>query len=196
MTGASAPRQPPSMTASAPAKSAAPLSGPIAGPSAADLATAAALEARLEAAGIALTMGGEPTLVPIDPQGAEWSVAADGPTKLAYARALAAELQRIAWPGSTLIYCPGKRYDGEVNPRWALRLITGRDGQPLAGARATAELVRPAEKRPPLAVTLGVVGAGEFAGHVELPERGNWDVDIAIEQDGNRYAVTRRMFLR
>ena len=60
---------------------------------------------------------------------------------------------------------------------------TGRDGQPLAGARATAELVRPAEKRPPLAVTLGVVGAGEFAGHVELPERGNWDVDIAIEQE-------------
>ena len=93
--------------------------------------TAAALEARLEAAGISLTMGGEPTLVPIDPQGAEWSVAADGPTKLRYARALAAELQRVAWPGSTLLYCPGKRYDGEVNPRWALRLITGPQEQPV-----------------------------------------------------------------
>ncbi|MEY3750828.1 MAG: hypothetical protein RLZZ186_1247 [Cyanobacteriota bacterium] len=94
-------------------------------------ATASAVEARLERAGIQLTMGGEPTLVPIDPQGAEWSVAADGPTKLRYARLLAAELQRRAWPGSTLFYCPGKQYDGEVNPRWALRLIIGKNGEPL-----------------------------------------------------------------
>ena len=93
--------------------------------------TAAAVEHRLKQAGIRLTMGGEPTLVPFEPEGAEWSVAADGPTKLRYARHLAAELQRRAWPGSTLLYCPGKRYDGEVNPRWALRLITGRNGEPL-----------------------------------------------------------------
>ena len=76
--------------------------------------TAAAVEERLQRAGIRLTMGGEPTLVPVDPQGAEWSVAADGPTKLRYARALAAELQRRAWPGSLLLFCPGKRYDGEI----------------------------------------------------------------------------------
>jgi len=94
-------------------------------------ATAAAVEARLEQAGIRLTMGGEPTLVPLEPTGAEWSVAADGPTKLRYARQLAAELQRRAWPGSTLLYCPGKQYDGEVNPRWALRLITGTNGEPV-----------------------------------------------------------------
>ena len=93
--------------------------------------TAAAVEETLRQAGIRLTMGGEPTLVPFEPEGAEWSVAADGPTKLHYARRLAAELQRRAWPGSTLLYCPGKRYDGEVNPRWALRLITGRTGEPL-----------------------------------------------------------------
>ena len=93
--------------------------------------TAAAVEQRLQQAGIRLTMGGEPTLVPFEPEGAEWSVAADGPTKLHYARRLAAELQHRAWPGSTLLYCPGKRYDGEVNPRWALRLITGRNGEPL-----------------------------------------------------------------
>ena len=94
-------------------------------------ATAAAIEARLQEAGIRLTMGGEPTLVPLEPTGAEWSVAADGPTKLRYARQLAAELQRRAWPGSTLLYCPGKQYDGEVNPRWALRLITGQNGEPV-----------------------------------------------------------------
>ena len=100
-------------------------------PSALDQATAHKLEQRLNAAGIRLTFGGEPTYVPLEPEGAEWSVAADGPTKLGYAKALGRELERRVWPGSTLIYCPGKRYDGEVNPRWALRLINGADGQPV-----------------------------------------------------------------
>jgi uncharacterized protein (DUF2126 family) len=89
-------------------------------------------EDRLRQAGIALTLGGEPTYVPLDPQGAEWSVAADGPTKLPVARAMARAIQRRTWPGSTLIYCSGKRYEGEVNPRWALRLVTGLDGRPIA----------------------------------------------------------------
>lgn len=89
-------------------------------------------EARLQQAGIALTLGGEPTYIPLHPEGAEWTVAADGPTKLPMARAMAAAIQRRSWPGSTLLYCSGKRYEGEVNPRWALRLVTGRDGQPIA----------------------------------------------------------------
>ena len=93
--------------------------------------TAAALEQRLQVAGIELTLGGEPTYVPLNPEGAEWSVTADGPTKLGYARALAAELQRRVWPDATLLYCSGKRFEGEVNPRWALRLITAGSGQPL-----------------------------------------------------------------
>jgi uncharacterized protein (DUF2126 family) len=91
---------------------------------------AATAESRLAAADIRLTLGGEPTMVPLEPSGAEWSISADGPTKLPLARNLARELQRQVWPGSTLLYCPGKRYDGEVNPRWALRLITGLDGTP------------------------------------------------------------------
>ena len=91
---------------------------------------ARAAEARLTKAGIQLTLGGEPTFVPLEPEGAEWSVTADGPTKLPIARRLGQELQLSAWPGSTMLYCPGKRYDGEVNPRWALRLITGRQGRP------------------------------------------------------------------
>ena len=94
-------------------------------------------------------MGGEPTLVPTDPDGAEWSVAADGPTKLRYARALARELQQRAWPGSTLLYCTGKRYDGEVNPRWALRLILGADGHPLVPwPQASGPSAPPAAGRP------------------------------------------------
>jgi uncharacterized protein (DUF2126 family) len=89
-------------------------------------------ERRLDQAGVRLTLGGEPTYVPLNPEGAEWSVAADGPSKLAKARALAAAIQSRAWPDSTLLYCSGKRYEGEVNPRWALRLVADREGQGIA----------------------------------------------------------------
>jgi len=94
-------------------------------------AVARSIEQRLLQAGIRLTLGGEPTVVPFDPVGAEWSITADGPHKLQLARRLARELQRRAWPGSTLLFCPGKRYEGEVNPRWALRLISGQAGRPV-----------------------------------------------------------------
>jgi uncharacterized protein (DUF2126 family) len=109
---------------------------------------AAEVDRRLGAAGIRLTLGGEPTYVPLEPSGAEWSVAADGPTKLPLARAMARELQRTAWPGSTMLYCPGKRYEGEVNPRWALRLFTGLDGQPTVRWPAT-DPADPAESLSP-----------------------------------------------
>jgi uncharacterized protein (DUF2126 family) len=75
----------------------------------------------------------------LNPEGAEWTVAADGPSKLAMARAMAAAIQRRTWPGSTLLYCSGKRYEGEVNPRWALRLVTGRNGQGIAPWPADGE---------------------------------------------------------
>ncbi|MEB3334240.1 MAG: transglutaminase family protein [Cyanobacteriota bacterium] len=94
---------------------------------------------RLAAAGVHLTLGGEPTLVPESPEGAEWSITADGPTKLMVARRLAAVFQRTVWPGSTLLYCPGKLYAGEVNPRWALRLLLRADGSPLVRGGAARQ---------------------------------------------------------
>jgi len=69
-------------------------------------------------------------------------------------------------------------------------------GQPLPGARIAIELIRPVAKQQPLPVTMAAVDIGRFAGHVGLPARGNWDVDIVVEHRGERYALTRRMFLR
>lgn len=67
--------------------------------------------------------------------------------------------------------------------------------QPLTGARVSVQLVRPVEKMPPLDVRLTAVDLGAFEGHVDLPEHGNWDVDIVVERGTDRYALTRRMFL-
>ncbi len=69
-------------------------------------------------------------------------------------------------------------------------------GQPLAGAQVSVELVRPVEKRPPLDIEMAAVDIGRFAGRIDLPERGNWDLDIVVERGKERYAATRRMFLR
>ncbi len=88
-------------------------------------ACGAAVEASLQRNGVLLTMGGEPTFVPVSPSGAEWQTAALGPTKLAYARQLARELVRTAFPGSVVLEISGKHYPGEPLPRWAL-LIQGR----------------------------------------------------------------------
>ncbi|MEB3300535.1 MAG: transglutaminase family protein [Cyanobacteriota bacterium] len=101
---------------------------------------------RLTAAGIQLTVGGEPTLVPLNPEGPEWTITADGPTKLPIARRLAEVFRQTVWPGSTLLYCPGKLYAGEVNPRWALRLLRQADGSPLvsrAQTKPTQEIFSP-----------------------------------------------------
>lgn len=74
--------------------------------------------------------------------------------------------------------------------------VSDSTGQPLAGARVVAELVRPVEKRPPIGVSLTTVDPGRFAGNVELPIRGNWDLDVVVEHQGSRFAQTRRLFLR
>lgn len=54
-------------------------------PSVAEGRAADAISATLARHGIRLTLGGEPTFVPVEPTGAEWNHAAVGPTKLAYA---------------------------------------------------------------------------------------------------------------
>lgn len=81
--------------------------------------------------GVKLTLGGEPTYVPLEPSGAEWSYAAVGPTKLDYAWRVANDLVARRMPGAVTFFCPGKSYPGEVNPRWALRIIANRDGSPV-----------------------------------------------------------------
>ena len=152
-----------------------------------------AAERRLAAAGIRLTLGGEPTYVPLLPEGAEWSVSADGPTKLPMARRLARELQLQVWPNSTLLYCPGKRYEGEVNPRWALRLIQrsdgtapvrwaapcqpGETGTPPDGPTARAWIDR-------LSQRLGVALQPLPLADPLDPDRHTWAAPLSVEEEG------------
>jgi len=108
---------------------------------------------------------------------------------LAYNAVIAEQVQRDAL---------GWRFDTTWRPE-ANRLevvLLDADGKALAPSTLAAQLVRPVEKRAPLAVALVPTDIGRFAADLVLPERGNWDLDIVVERGADRFAVTRRMFLK
>ncbi len=99
------------------------MSSPVAGAARSPLNNCGeAVEATLARAGVRLTMGGEPTFIPTEPEGAEWSTAALGPTKLGLARSFARQMLTQCRPGSVLLETAGKHYPGEPLPRWTLLL--------------------------------------------------------------------------
>ncbi len=102
--------------------------------------------------GVKLTLGGEPTYIPVNPDGPEWQYSAVGPTKLAYAYKVADAVRAKRMPDSAVFFCPGKSYPGEVNPRWVIRLIANRDGSPLFRL--------PAKKSLPTMQTMQALGEG------------------------------------
>jgi uncharacterized protein (DUF2126 family)/transglutaminase-like putative cysteine protease len=91
-----------------------------------------AVDGRLDAAGLELTMGGEPTFVSSDDMtSAQWTVAADGPEKRELANRLAAALADRFGKGGLVQRSEGKWYPGEPLPRWQIGLIWRSDGQQL-----------------------------------------------------------------
>lgn len=90
------------------------------------------IDARIEAAGLSLTMGGEPTFISeTDLDGDEWNRTALGPTKLEKAGALAERLLDAFGRGGLIHVGQGKWYPGESLPRWAITVGWRADGVPL-----------------------------------------------------------------
>jgi uncharacterized protein (DUF2126 family)/transglutaminase-like putative cysteine protease len=95
------------------------------------------VDAALADGDVRLTMGGEPTFVSDkDPDGAEWSIDALGPTKRREAGKLINRLIGLWSPGAALQYGAGKHYPGEQTPRWALHATWRPDGEPVWQDRA------------------------------------------------------------
>jgi uncharacterized protein (DUF2126 family)/transglutaminase-like putative cysteine protease len=101
------------------------------------------VEQTLATENITLTMGGEPTFVPDRPEGAEWSVAAVGPTKITYAYQFANTIVESVLPGAIILYTPGKLYPGEIDPRWALNVLRPPEAFPVSSKE---EVKAPDEK--------------------------------------------------
>ncbi|MDE2008074.1 MAG: transglutaminase family protein, partial [Rhodospirillales bacterium] len=96
------------------------------------LAAGARVDRALDAAGMRLTMGGEPTFVAAgDFDAPEWTTEALGPTKRRLAGRLLRRLMPRWAPGAAIQTGFGKHYPGEQLPRWALHAHWRRDGQPV-----------------------------------------------------------------
>ncbi len=144
------------------------------------------VDARLKAGDVRLSMGGEPTFVAAnDMDGAEWNIAAVGPTKKAYAEDLIRRLQARFAPGSLIHTGQGKWYPGEQLPRWAYSIYWRADGEPLwqqPRLLASEKAGRPAT----------IEDAGRFmealCGQIGLPA----DSAIAAYEDAGYFALVEQ----
>ncbi|MBK7579311.1 MAG: transglutaminase family protein [Myxococcales bacterium] len=94
-------------------------------------------DALLANAGLALTVGGEPTFTSrVHAAEPEWNTDALGKTKSEHGLLLAHALRKRLAPGGIVLHGFGKRYPGESLPRWALDVIARTDGEPLASGRS------------------------------------------------------------
>jgi uncharacterized protein (DUF2126 family) len=124
------------------------MSGPVA-------TLARRVESEIQRQGLKLTMGGEPTFIPRDPDGPEWNNEAMGPQKLGYARRLASRFLRELCPGGLVMQVFGKQYPGEPLPRWVVVALhrpddvpmwrhpelLGLDGEPASNTAREAQLL-------------------------------------------------------
>ncbi len=150
-------------------------------------AVADQVEATFKEHGVTLTLGGEPTYVPINPDGSEWNITALGPTKLSYAYALANALTKRFLPNAQSFYSPGKSYPGELNPRWAIYLLWNRDGsaliRSLAAGHATGDAIETFKST--LLRLLKIRASWLRAIDGSDPERSVWV--LPLDHDGKRF---------
>lgn len=136
----------------------------------------------LRAHDVRLTMGGEPTFVSIDdPDGAEWNIAAMGPSKRGLADALTRRLMRRFSPGAVLHHGQGKWYPGESLPRWSIGCYWRPDGVPVwrdPQLLAADVLEGPKNTPAPQANPLGVEAAAAFI--TDLSARLGLDPHLAL----------------
>ena len=89
-----------------------------------------AVDDKLAAAGITVTMGGEPTFnAREDVDMPEWNGDALGPSKWTHGLQLVDELRDRLFPGGLVQHRMGKWYPGESMPRWALDTYGRKDGE-------------------------------------------------------------------
>ena len=169
------------------------------------------VDGALQAGDVRLTMGGEPTFVSDqDPEGAEWTIDALGPTKRREAGKLIRRLLGLWSSGAALQYGAGKHYPGEQTPRWALNATWRKDGEPVwsdpalladpdtTKGSATVETATAFARA--LAATLGVIPGGAMPAYEDQPyflmREGRLPANVVAEASHAADAQERARLLR
>lgn len=106
---------------------------------------------------------------------------------LAYNRVLAAQAQQDAL---------GWRLELARSPQGDLVLLA-RDaaGDALEDLRLTAQLVRPVEPLPAVAVVFTAEGGGRYRAAIDVPRSGQWDVQLDAVNPAGRFYLRQRIFV-
>ena len=171
------------------------------------------VDTALQQGDVRLTMGGEPTFVSDkDPDGAEWTIDALGPTKRREAGKLIRKLLVLWSQGAALQYGAGKHYPGEQTPRWALNATWRRDGEPVWAdpalladpdeTKGDADATTAAAFAKGLAAALGVTPGGAMPAYEDQPyflmREGRLPANVVAEAsqaaDPQERARLRRVF--
>lgn len=84
---------------------------------------------------------------------------------------------------------------GEQSGRLTVR-VADDAGAPLEGATVTARLVRPIQAGYDMDITLAPAGAGTYEAALELPLRGQWDIQTLIEHRSGAYRTAERIVMQ
>jgi nitrogen fixation protein FixH len=74
--------------------------------------------------------------------------------------------------------------------------LAGHDGAPLTRATVTATVQRPLGPPEQSNPVFADQGGGLYRSDVALPEQGQWELRLRIEQGGHSYTATRRVVLK
>jgi nitrogen fixation protein FixH len=75
-------------------------------------------------------------------------------------------------------------------------LLADRSARPLAGAEIEATAQRPLGDRHLRQVRFVEVSPGQYRGDAALDEKGQWELEIWVNADGQEYGTTRRILMR
>lgn len=108
---------------------------------------------------------------------------------LEYNRVLAAERRQDALGWSVYTdFRPNGGNSGRL-------VVSARDrrGTPLRGAAVTARLIRPTQSGYDREITLAPAGVGSYEAEVDLPLKGQWDIQTRIEHRSDTYLSVERI---
>lgn len=103
-------------------------------------------------------------------------------------RLAAAEAQeKLGWQASL---------DAEAGGDGMMRItfdLEDKEGAPIAAADIQAKIDRPLQDGLDQAVTFDEIKSGRYEATVDLPLKGQWEIDLTAEARGQRYQLTQRI---
>jgi nitrogen fixation protein FixH len=116
-----------------------------------------------------------------------------------------AERSTLAWqaklhspqrlPNDSMAMESAARFILVANPAQLQFELNDRDGKPIQGGQVVIDALWPGDPKFDTSVTLHETAAGQYAGSLNFPRAGNWDLLIKASQDGRIFEMEQKVFV-